>query len=167
MNRTEAQLALQRHATSKIVQILTCLISIPLVFEERPFPIACVPFELLTRPHDTPLGQRCRARRQTVSVDTAGCPAGTTITARNLFFNVPAGKILRAHNTEYSHCLEAVVREMLIRPHIDIEVRHNRVSVLRSPKTDSLKSRAIALLGKHWGQVIPISFERNFVRSKD
>ena len=51
---------------------------------------------------------------------------------------------------------------MLIRPHIDVEVRHNRVSVLRSPKTDSLKSRAVTLLGKHWGQVIPIAFESEY-----
>ena len=166
MNRTEAQLALQRHATSKIRSDSDLFNINTLGFRGEAIPsIASVSqFELLTRPHDTPAGTKVTVHGgKLVSVDTAGCPAGTTITARNLFFNVPARqKFLRAHNTEYSHCLEAVVREMLIRPHIDIEVRHNRVSVLRSPKTDSLKSRAIALLGKHWGQVIPISFESEY-----
>ena len=166
MNRTEAQLALQRHATSKIRSDSDLFNINTLGFRGEAIPsIASVSqFELLTRPHDTPAGTKVTVHGgKVISVDTAGCPAGTTITARNLFFNVPARqKFLRAHNTEYSHCLEAVVREMLIRPHIDIEVRHNRVSVLRSPKTDSLKSRAVSLLGKHWGQVIPISFESEY-----
>ena len=166
MNRAEAQLALQRHATSKIRSDSDLFNINTLGFRGEAIPsIASVSqFELLTRPHDTPAGTKVTVHGgKLVSVDTAGCPAGTTITARNLFFNVPARqKFLRAHNTEYSHCLEAVVREMLIRPHIDIEVRHNRVSVLRSPKTDSLKKRAVALLGKHWGQVIPISFESEY-----
>lgn len=163
MNRTEAQLALQRHATSKIRSDADLFNIHTLGFRGEAIPsIASVSrFELLTRPHDTPAGTKVTVHGgKLISVDTAGCPAGTTITARNLFFNVPARqKFLRAHNTEYSHCLEAVVREMLIRPHVDVEVRHNNVSVLRSSKTTDLKKRAVALLGKHWGQVIPIEFE--------
>jgi len=163
MNRTEAQLALQRHATSKIRSDADLFNIHTLGFRGEAIPsIASVSrFELLTRPHDTPAGTKVTVHGgKLISVDTAGCPAGTTITARNLFFNVPARqKFLRAQNTEYSHCLEAVVREMLIRPHVDVEVRHNNVSVLRASKTTDLKTRAVALLGKHWGQVIPIEFE--------
>ncbi len=170
MNRAEAQLALQRHATSKIRSDDDLFNIHTLGFRGEAIPsIASVSqFELLTRTHENPAGTRVTVHGGKLqSVDTAGCPAGTTITARNLFFNVPARqKFLRSHNTEYSHCLEAVVREMLIRPHIDIEVKHNRVGVLRSPKTNSLKDRAVTLLGAHWGSVIPIEFESEYCSVK-
>ena len=164
MNRKEAQLALQRHATSKIRTDSDLFNIHTLGFRGEAIPsIASVSqFELLTRPHDTPAGTKVTVHGgKLVSVETAGCPAGTTITARTLFFIVPAGqKFLREHSTEASHCLVAGVREMPIRPHIDIEVRHNRVNALRSPKTDTLKKRAV-----DFGQALgsdSISFESEY-----
>ena len=170
MNRAEAQMALQRHATSKIRSDTDLFNIHTLGFRGEAIPsIASVSqFELLSRTEDNPVGTKVIVHGgKSLGVEAAGCPVGTTITARNLFFNVPARqKFLRSPNTEYSHCLEAVVREMLIRPHIDIEVNHNRVRVLRAPKTKSLKERAMALLGKHWGAVIPIEFDTQYCTVK-
>lgn len=170
MNRTEAQMALQRHATSKIRSDADLFNIHTLGFRGEAIPsIASVSrFELLTRPVEATAGTKVRVHGgKVLAVEAAGCPVGTTITARDLFFNVPARqKFLRKQNTEYSHCLEAVVREMLIRPHIDVEVKHNRVTTLRSPKTESLKQRAVTLLGKHWGSVIPIEFTTEYCTVK-
>jgi DNA mismatch repair protein MutL len=170
MNRAEAQMALKRHATSKIKSDTDLFNIHTLGFRGEAIPsIASVSqFELLSRTQDNPVGTKVIVHGgKSLGVEAAGCPVGTTITARNLFFNVPARqKFLRSPNTEYSHCLEAVVREMLIRPHIDVEVNHNRVCVLRAPKTQSLKERAMALLGKHWGAVIPIEFETEYCTVK-
>ena len=147
-------------------RILICSTSTPLVFVEKPFRLLrlCLSLSFLTRPHDTPAGTKVTVHGgKLVSVDTAGCPAGTTITARNLFLTCPLGRsfcVLTIQNTHIA--LEAVVREMLIRPHIDVEVRHNRVSVLRSPKTDSLKKSCCGTSGQALGQVIPISFESEY-----
>ena len=66
---------------------------------------------------------------------------------------------MRTETTELSHCLEAVIREVLIRPAIDLEVKHNRSVVIRAPKTDSLVQRAKNLLGNAWGATIEIDFK--------
>ncbi|MEC7987053.1 MAG: DNA mismatch repair endonuclease MutL [Myxococcota bacterium] len=89
------------------------------------------------------------------------------MTARNLFFNVPARKnFLRTDSPELGHCLEAVIREMLIRPHIDIEVKHNRSQVIRATPTTTLETRAIQLLGNQARGLIPIEFQQGHFRIK-
>lgn len=163
MIRSDAELCFQRHATSKIRDEKDLFSVMTLGFRgEAIASIAAVSrFELLTRHKDSSVATKVLVDGgKQISIEEAGGPTGTTVTVRNIFFNIPARKkFLRTESTELSHCLEAVNREALIRPHIDLEVRHNRSVMIRSPKTDSLLQRAKNLLGSAWGATIEIDFK--------
>lgn len=164
MDRDDATLCLERHATSKIRSDKDLFSIKTLGFRGEAIPsIAAVSrFELLTRPKDQPVGTRITVEGgRLVDVADAGCPAGTRITARSLFFNIPARrKFLRTVNTELSHCLEAVVRQALIRPDLDVEVTHNNQKVIRAPVVSDLLSRSADMLGKHGGALVPVLFDQ-------
>jgi DNA mismatch repair protein MutL len=170
MSPEDAKLCLQRHATSKIKSEKDLFSVTTLGFRGEAIPsIASVTqFEIITRTKDSTTGSKVVVDGGNfVSFDEVGGPVGTALTARNLFYNVPARKkFLRTEATELSHCLEAVIREVLIRPQLDIEVRHNRSILIRAPKTDSLVHRAIALLGNSCASLLEVSFTFNDVEVK-
>jgi len=164
MDRDDATLCLERHATSKIRSDADLFKITTLGFRGEAIPsIAAVSrFELLTRPKDQPVGTRVTVEGgRLVNIIDAGCPAGTRITARSIFFNIPARrKFLRTVATELSHCLEAVVREVLIRPDLDVEVTHNNQKVIRAPIVSDIASRAADLLGGHGAALVPVMFDQ-------
>ncbi len=164
MSAQDATLCLERHATSKIRTEADLFQVTTLGFRGEALPsIAAVTrFELLTRPEGQDAGTRVTVDGgRMLDVRAAGCPKGTQITARNLFYNVPARrKFLRSDETELSHALEGVVREILIRPWLDVEVISDEEVILRAPVTADRAARAADVLGPHGAALIPVQFQR-------
>jgi DNA mismatch repair protein MutL len=78
-----------------------------------------------------------------------GCPPGTTIEVRNLFFNTPVRrKFLRATATELGHVSEAFLRIALALPQIHLTLRHNDRTVFDLPATSDWLPRIAAALGR-------------------
>lgn len=107
MSRDNALLAIERHATSKIREVADIERIATLGFRgEALAAISAVSrFTLRTRVHDALAGTEIAIFGGKVQdVREAGCPPGTTMEVRNLFFNVPARrKFLRSDATELSH----------------------------------------------------------------
>lgn len=164
MDRTDAMMCLERHATSKIQEEEDLFKVATLGFRGEAIPsIASVSrFELLTRRHDAEAGTRLRVDGgKLMEVEPAGCAAGTEISVGSLFFNIPARrKFLRSVETELGHCIEAVTREALIRPHVDVEITHDDRPLLRCVRTDDARQRAADLLGPHGEALVPAAFTR-------
>ena len=164
MNRTDAIMAIERHATSKIRHEDDLFRVGTLGFRGEAIPsIASVSrFDLLTRTHDSEVGTRVHIEGGRLeSVDPAGCAPGTEISVASLFFNVPARrKFLRSVETELGHCVEAIHREALIRPDLDVEVTHDDRELLRAPAAPTRARRAADLLGPHGEALVPVSFRR-------
>ncbi len=164
MSRTDAVMCLERHATSKILNEDDLFRVSTLGFRGEAIPsIASVSkFEILTRPRDAEAGTRIRIEGgKLLDVSPAGAAPGTEVTVGSLFFNVPARrKFLRSVETELSHCLEAVTREALIRPELDLEVTHDDRTLVRCPPSGSRARRAAELLGAHGEALVPVSFSR-------
>jgi DNA mismatch repair protein MutL len=164
MPRADATLCIERHATSKIRTDEDLFQVSTLGFRGEALPsIAAVSrFELVTRRPEDEVGTRLQIEGgKLVGIEDAGTPAGTRISVRSLFFNVPARrKFLRTVPTEFGHCLEAVVRQSLIRPDLDVEVRHDGTVSLRAPRVADRAARAADLLGPHGRALVPASFER-------
>ena len=187
MNRTDAVMCTERHATSKIRTDEDLFRVSTLGFRGEAIPsIASVSrFTLLTRPNpDSPAWSSSGAGPGTdtgagpgteedigtcvemdggklIDVRAAGCAPGTEITVADLFFNVPARrKFLRTIETELGHCVEAVTRVALTRPELDLEVLHEDRTVLRCTPTDDHRRRAADLLGPHGEALIPVTFSR-------
>jgi DNA mismatch repair protein MutL len=81
-------------------------------------------------------------------VTPIGCPTGTTIEARNLFFNTPVRhKFLRSAQTEMGHSIEAVTRLALAQPAIHFTLSHNGRQVHDLAPSASMRNRIAAFFG--------------------
>lgn len=164
MDRTDATLCLERHATSKIRTDADLFEVTTLGFRGEAVPsIAAVSrFELLTRRPEDDVATLVRVEGgRLVGVEDAASPPGTRVSVRNLFFNVPVRrKFLRTVPTELGHCLEAVTRQALVRPDLDVEVRHDGRVSIRAPRVSDRAQRAADLLGPHGRALVPAAFER-------
>ena len=78
-----------------------------------------------------------------------GCPIGTTIEVRNLFFNTPVRrKFLRASQTEIGHASEAFTRLALAHPQVHFTLRHNERVLFDLPPVASWRERIAAFFGR-------------------
>lgn len=168
MNRTDAMMCIERHATSKIRTDDDLFRVSTLGFRGEAIPsIASVSrFTLLTRPNTDAAADdagTCVALEggKLLDVRDAGCAPGTEIAVADLFFNVPARrKFLRSVDTELGHCVEALTRVALIRPDLDVELQHEDRTLLRCAPTDDPRRRAADLLGPHGDALFPVEFTR-------
>jgi DNA mismatch repair protein MutL len=82
-------------------------------------------------------------------VTPCGCPSGTTIEIRNLFYNTPVRrKFLRASQTEIGHCSEAFTRIALAQPQVHFTLRHNDKLLFDLPPTANWRERIAAFFGR-------------------
>lgn len=104
MDRDDAQLCFEKHATSKLTQLheLTSLSTFGFRGEAMPSIAAVCKVTLITRQADTHEGtQICIEENSIRSIDTVAAPVGTDITARDLFYTVPVRKkFLKQRDTE-------------------------------------------------------------------
>ncbi len=78
-----------------------------------------------------------------------GCPVGTTIEVRNLFFNTPVRhKFLRSTQTEMGHTTEALTRLALAHPHVHFTLSHNGRLVQDLAPVDDVRQRVAAFFGQ-------------------
>lgn len=168
MSRQDATLCLERHATSKIREFEDLESVRTLGFRGEALPsIASVSrFTLRTRPGEVDVGTRVTVEGgRLTGVREDGGPKGTSITVRSLFFNVPARrKFLRTVPTELSHCMEAVRRQTLMRPEVDVEVLHDGRTLLRAPATDSPRARLRDILGSDADELLALDVQDGELR---
>jgi len=163
MDRQDATLCIERHATSKIRSDEDLFSVATLGFRGEALPsIAAVGrFELLTKEQNMEVGTRIAIEGgKLVDLSDAGCREGTDISVRSIFYNIPARrKFLRTAGTELSHCVEAVSRQVMCRPKIDVEVVHDGRTALRAPAVATMAERAADLLGPHGKALVEVKFD--------
>ena len=122
MNETEARLAMERHATSKLRTFadLTHVATFGFRGEALPTIASVSRFSLRTRERESDVGTRVLIDGgKLVLAEPVGMPSGTQIEVSDLFYNVPARrKFLRSTGTESGHVTEAVEQAALSRPDI-------------------------------------------------
>ncbi|MEM7007612.1 MAG: DNA mismatch repair endonuclease MutL [Thermodesulfobacteriota bacterium] len=145
MSRDEALLCLERHATSKIKDINDLFSVNSLGFRGEAIPsIASVSrFKLTTRTSEDMIGTMITIEGGKVKkVEETGCPPGTTIEVKNLFFNTPVRlKFMKKIETELSNVLDIVQREAMSRAEIGFEVISEGKTILKLSKRDELLHR--------------------------
>ncbi|MFA5159516.1 MAG: DNA mismatch repair endonuclease MutL [Candidatus Omnitrophota bacterium] len=164
MTVEDAQLALQRHATSKIekAEDLDRIASFGFRGEALPSIAAVSRFTLQTRTADTATGTELVIEGGSL-VKAKECPtaAGTVIEVRDLFFNTPARrKFLKQDTTEFGHILDIVTCLALANLHVRFVLSSGGKVILDLVPTQKLSVRAAAILGNDWaGQTLPIQSE--------
>ncbi len=82
-------------------------------------------------------------------VRPCGCPAGTAVEVRSLFFNTPVRrKFLRSTQTELGHTSEAFTRIALAMPHVHMTLRHNDRQMFDLPGSEGWLQRIAVLMGR-------------------
>jgi len=137
MTAEELRLAVHPHATSKIMS------------EEDLFGIATLGFRgealasisaisklrIVSRTADSPEGHEIRVVGEQLEASQAtGCPVGTSVEVRDLFFNVPARrKFLRSNSTEIGHIHDQLARVALPHPQVSFEMINNGRVTMQLP----------------------------------
>jgi len=151
MLRDDALLAFERHATSKLADVKDLLSIATLGFRGEALPsIASVSRLLLeTRSPEEPSGTAVEfAGGKLLRCDEAAFGAGTTITIRDLFFNVPARKkFLRSEQTEIAHIASLVTHYSLAHPGKTFVLRHNQAELLSVTPVATLRERVFQVFG--------------------
>src|SRR6266536_1115738 len=151
MLRDDALLAFERHATSKLRDVKDLLSIATLGFRGEALPsIASVSRLLLeTRAMEEPTGTRIEvAGGKMLRCDEIALPGGTTITVRDLFFNVPARKkFLRSEQTELAHIASLVTHYSLAHPDKTFELWNGGANLLHATPVETLRERVFQVFG--------------------
>ncbi len=150
MERADALLALERHATSKI-RLASDLVGVASFgFRGEALPAICSVSQLAieTAPADG-AGTSIRAAGGTVNeVRDVARRRGTTIAVSRLFFNAPARqKFLKGARSEWRSIMDAVTSVALTRRDVRLTLSHDGKPVLALPAAASLRDRVAALWG--------------------
>jgi DNA mismatch repair protein MutL len=151
MMRDDALLAFERHATSKLSDVKDLLSIATLGFRGEALPsIGSVSRLLLeTRTAEERSGTAVEiAGGKILRCDEAALAAGTTITVRDLFYNVPARKkFLRSEQTEIAHIASLVTHYSLAHPSRSFWLRHNHSDLLNVEPVATLRERVFQVFG--------------------
>jgi DNA mismatch repair protein MutL len=147
----EMALALARHATSKIGTLddLERIRTLGFRGEALASIAAVARVTLVSRPPDAALGAQVTAEQGAVGpVVPAGAPAGTSITVRGLFAQVPARlKFLKSRATETGHCLHLLEQYALAYPEIRFTATSEGRQAFATPGDGKLFSALVAVYG--------------------
>jgi DNA mismatch repair protein MutL len=162
MVRDDAMLAFERHATSKIKNAEDLLSVATLGFRGEALPsIASVSrLRLETRAEEDAAGAVIEINGGKIArVEEAGLPQGTSITVRDLFFNVPARKkFLKSESTELSHIASLVTHYALAHPEKHFELHSATNAMLVAPPVAGYSERVYQVFGKETlDQLIPVA----------
>lgn len=151
MVRDDAVLAFERHATSKIstAEDLQAIATLGFRGEALASIASVARVELITKSEDAVAATRVVIEGGRMrDVRDAPHPRGTTITVRDLFFNVPARrKFLRSEATESFHLTNLVTHYALAHPEIAFALTNNGREVLRAAAAKDLRERAYQIFG--------------------
>lgn len=155
MSGTDARLAFERHATSKIREAadLFALQTMGFRGEALASIAAVAQVELRTCQEGEELGTSlCIAGSNVESQETVACPKGSNFQVKNLFYNIPARrKFLKSNQTELSNILTEFERIALVNPSVSFTLHHNGTEMLNLPALP-LKQRIMGVFGKKINQ---------------
>ena len=160
MSETDARLAFERHATSKIRKAddLFALHTMGFRGEALASIAAVAQVELKTRMESEEIGTLVTiSGSKIVGQEPVSCPVGSNFMVKNLFFNVPARrKFLKSNATELNNILIAYERIVLVYPDIHFTLHHNGAELLNL-KPGALRQRITDVYGKQYGQdLLPV-----------
>src|SRR5580693_4953587 len=164
MNRDDALLAFERHATSKLRTADDLLSIATLGFRGEALPsIASVARVTL----ETATGEEAAgthidiAGGKILRVEDAALPRGTTLAVSDLFFNTPARrKFLRAESTELAHVTALVTHYALAHPERHFELVSASHTIVSAPPVARTAERIYQIFGKETlGQLLPLAAE--------
>ncbi len=170
MSETDARLAFERHATSKInkAEDLFALKTMGFRGEALASIVAVAQVELATRRADEELGTRIIMSGSVLEVqEPVVAPVGSNFKVKNLFYNIPARrKFLKSNQTEFNNILTEFERVALANCEVEFSLKHNDNEVIQLPAS-SFRKRIINLFGKRFNsQLVEVEVANSLINIK-
>jgi DNA mismatch repair protein MutL len=167
MSETDARMAFERHATSKISNIEDLFRIKTMGFRgEALASIAAVAqVELKTKRADEPLGSFIEIENsQVIKQEVCAFQTGTSISMKNLFFNVPARRnFLKSNAAEMRHIVEEFIRVAMAFPNVFFSLTSNGQEVFHLD-AGSLKQRIVQILGSQYNaKLVSVNEETDYL----
>ncbi len=166
IDREDVKKAFISHATSKITNIEDLDAISTLGFRGEALASVCAVsrVELLTATPDSDFGTRYVIEGgEEILLDDAGCPVGTTIIVRDLFYNIPARmKFLKKDVQEGNYIATLMERIAVSNPNVSFKFIRDGKLQFSTPGDNDLKSAIYAVFGKEFtDSIIPVRNEQN------
>ncbi|MGI8892380.1 MAG: DNA mismatch repair endonuclease MutL [Bacteroidia bacterium] len=170
MSDTDARLSFERHATSKIksVEDLFAIKTMGFRGEALASIAAIAQVELKTRKRGTEIGSELQIEGSEVKYqEPVSCPEGSSLSVKNLFYNVPARRnFLKSNPVETKHIIDEFQRVAIANPHVAFSMFHNGLEVFRLPK-GNLRQRIVAVFGANYNErLVPVDEETSIIGVK-
>jgi len=168
MSETDARLSFERHATSKITsaQDLFNLHTKGFRGEALASIAAIAHVDMQTRKEDSEVGVQIKIEgSKIVSQDVVVTPKGTSISVKNLFFNIPARRnFLKSHQVELRHITDEFHRVALVHPNIEFHFYNNGSELFNLPKTRHRQRIAHIFGNRMEDRLVPVNEETEVVK---
>ncbi|MGN6178777.1 MAG: DNA mismatch repair endonuclease MutL [Mucilaginibacter sp.] len=168
MSLTDARMAFERHATSKIRKAddLFAIRTMGFRGEAMASIAAIAQVELKTRRHEDELGTCIFIEgSEVLKQEACATDTGTSICIKNLFYNTPARRnFLKSNPVEMRHIIDEFQRVALANPQIFFTLHHDGQEVYHLPAT-SLKQRIVHLFGGNYNQrLVPVEEDTTIIK---
>ncbi len=162
----DAEIAFRRHATSKISEVkdLDCIETLGFRGEALASICAVARVELITKTSDAKTGRKVVVESSEVLENSAtGCPDGTTVTVKDLFFNVPARyKFLASDASEARKIIDFVSRIALSYPDVRFRLINGGKNIFTTSGKGNILANIISIYGADIGEgLIPVEKSRD------
>ncbi len=170
MSETDARLSFERHATSKIktTNDLFCILTMGFRGEALASIAAVAQVEMKSKRVEDELGTCITVEGSKVkNQQPCGCQNGTSVSVKNLFYNVPARRnFLKSNSVETRHILEEFQRIAIINPGIACSLFHNDKLVFQLPASNQ-KTRIVNIMGSNYSErLVSIEEETEMIKIK-
>ncbi|MBP6049371.1 MAG: DNA mismatch repair endonuclease MutL [Chitinophagales bacterium] len=167
MSETDARMCFERHATSKIKQIedLFSLYTFGFRGEAMASIAAIAQVELKSKLHDKDIGTILLIEGSKVVLqEPVATNSGTSISVKNLFYNVPARRnFLKSNQIETKHIIDEFIHVAMANPSIFFSLHHNGLEVYHL-KASNLRQRIVSIFGKNYNEkLVPIEEITDYV----
>ncbi len=168
MSELDARICFERHATSKIKEAkdLFAINTMGFRGEALASIAAIAQIEMRTKKASDELGTKIIIEGSEVKLQEAcQCAAGTTISIKNLFYNVPARrKFLKSDSVEMNHIYNEFTRIALANCDVFFSLHHNDNEVYHLA-AGNLRQRIVGLFGANWNKkLVPIGEETDAIK---
>ena len=151
MTREDAKVAFQRHATSKIsaAEDLAKIETLGFRGEALAAISAVSRIELLTKTADQTGTSLTLEGGESMQIAETGCPEGTTLIVRNLFYNTPARlKFLKKDSSETAYVKAVLEQAALANPRVSLKFIKEGETVMHTPGDGELQSVIYSVFGR-------------------
>ena len=167
MSETDARMSFERHATSKIRNIddLFSIKTMGFRGEALASIAAVAQVELKTKRAEDELGTFITVENSVVTKqEPCACADGTTISMKNLFFNVPARRnFLKTNAVETKHIIDEFIRVAMAYPHLFFSLTINGMEQFHL-EIGSIKQRIVQILGNNYNtKLVSVKEEMDYM----